>query len=105
MTLPRDFTKQEKIVQQCLDITGLRYDNQVEIGKYTVDFYIDELKMVIEADGVYGHLRKRDKLRDKQLQETGVEYIVHIKSHTQKGVAKEIWQALNKLEQSVTDEA
>ncbi len=99
MTLPRDFTEQEKIVQKCLDVTGLRYDNQVEFGKYTVDFFVAELDMVIEADGVYGHLRKRDKIRDSELRELGVKHIVHVQNTTQKGIAKEIWQALDKLEQ------
>ena len=32
MTLPRDYTQQEKLVEQCLQVTGLRYDNQVEFG-------------------------------------------------------------------------
>ena len=98
MTLPRDYTEQEKIVQKCLDETGLRYDNQVEFDKYTVDFYIDELKMVVEADGVYGHLQKRDRLRDEKLYSLGIEHVVHIKSKTHKGVYNEIWQALDKLE-------
>jgi len=99
MTLPKDFTEQEKVVQKCLDVTGLRYDNQVEFGKYTVDFFIAELDMVIEADGVYGHLKKRDRIRDSDLHKLGVKHIVHITNTTQKGIAKEIWQALDKLEQ------
>ena len=82
MTLPRDYTKQEKLVEQCLDVTGLRYDNQVEFGKYTVDFYIDEIKTVVEADGIYGHLKKRDRKRDAELYKLGVEHIIHIKEKT-----------------------
>lgn len=97
MTLPRDYTQQEKLVEQCLQVTGLRYDNQVEFGKYTVDFYIDEIKTVVEADGVYGHLRKRDRKRDNELYESGVKHIIHIKEKTHQRICEELWQALDKL--------
>ena len=98
MTLPRDNTKQEKLVEQCLDVTGLRYGNQVEFGKYTVDFYIDEIKTVVEADGIYGHLKKRDRKRDAELYKLGVEHIIHIKEKTHQKICEELWQALDKLE-------
>jgi len=105
MTLPKDFTQQEVFVQKYLDKTGLRYANQVEFGQYTVDFYVAELNLVIEADGVYGHLRKRDKRRDEHLQELGIKYIIHVKEKTYKKIEETLWQELNKLEQLGVDEA
>ena len=47
---------------------------------YTADFYIPEIQMVIEADGIYGHLKKRDVKRDADIMRIyGVENILHIK--------------------------
>jgi len=88
--LPRDFTKQENIIAECLSDLGLRYTEQYEIYPYTADFYIPELRMIIEADGTYGHFKKRDLKRDAKLQEyNDVEYILHIKEDTRKAI-KEI---------------
>ena len=65
--LPRDYTIQENLIAEELSTLGLRYDQQVEVYPYTVDFFVPELGMIIEADGVYGHLRKRDVQRDGDL--------------------------------------
>ena len=67
MLSPRDYTKQENLIADQLSEFGLRYDQQVPINQYTADFYVPELGMVIEADGVYGHLRKRDMYRDSEI--------------------------------------
>ena len=37
---PRDFTKQENIIAECLDDFGLRYEQQYDFPPYTVDIYI-----------------------------------------------------------------
>jgi len=96
--LPKDYTAQENLIAECLSEYGLRYDQQYEFWPYTADFYIPELKMVIEADGRHGHFRKNDVKRDKGLLKlVGIEYIIHIRETT-KGKIKEIlWQELNKL--------
>ena len=100
MTLPRDFTEQELLIAQCLGDFGLRYDEQVYYHPYTVDFYIPEIKMVVEADGVYGHLSKRDAIRDKALLLLeDVEYIIHIKEKTIEKIKDKLWLELNKLSQ------
>ena len=52
---PRDYTDQENLIADCLSKFGMRYDQQVYYHPYIVDFYIPEIKMVVEADGVYGH--------------------------------------------------
>ena len=101
MLLPKDYTEQENKIAEILSDLGLRYDQQVGFGKYTVDFHIKELGMVIEADGIYGHLRKRDVLRDTNLQSfPGIEYIIHIKENTKRGIKDVLWQVLNKLTDS-----
>lgn len=60
---------------------GIRFSRQEPIGKYTVDFYVEDLKIAIEADGIYGHNIKADRIRDAELKELGVFQIWHIKSH------------------------
>ena len=37
---------------------------------------------MIEADGVYGHLRKADRKRDSELMSLGVKDIFHIRDTT-----------------------
>ena len=98
MILPRDYTPQENIIAECLSEFGLRYDQQVEFAPYTADFHIAELYMVIEADGKYGHLRKRDIKRDDFLsKQVGIEYILHIREFTKERIKETLWQGLNKL--------
>ena len=96
--LPRDYTKQENIIAQVLSELGLRYDTQVPINQYTADFFVPELGMIIEADGIYGHFKKRDIKRDADLMRIyGVKNILHIKENSKVGVQDTLWQALNKL--------
>ena len=99
--LPKDYTKQENLIAECLSEFGLRYEQQYEFWPYTVDFYIPELYMVIEADGKYGHLSKRDVRRDVYLSKReDVKYILHIRLLTKKSIKETLWQGLNKLETS-----
>ena len=39
---PKDYTKQEQLIAAELSRLGLRYDQQVEVNPYTVDFFIPE---------------------------------------------------------------
>ena len=95
---PKDYTKQENIIADCLDKAGLRHAPQYEIFPYTVDFYIPELKIVIEADGKMGHLKKRDKKRDAYLiEQFDVNYVLHIKEITKEKIEEKLWQELSKL--------
>ena len=94
---PKDYTDQENIIADCLSGFGLRYEQQQSFWPYTVDFYIPELKMVVEADGKYGHLRKRDAKRDIVVgKRDEVEYILHIRKFTKEGIKDILWQELNK---------
>ena len=97
--LPRDYTAQENIIAECLSEFGLRYEQQNEFWPYTPDFYIPELKMIIEADGKYGHLRKRDVKRDIELgRNENVVYILHIRESTKEKIKETLWHGLNNLE-------
>jgi len=99
MVLPRDYTAQENLIADCLSEFGLRYEQQYKVWPYTVDFYISELKMVIEADGIYGHLRKNDLKRDKGLLKVDIiEHIIHIREKTKEKIKEILWQELNKLD-------
>ena len=98
--LPKDYTAQENIIVDCLSEFGLRYDEQHVFWPYTVDFYIPELKMVIEADGTYGHLRKNDTKRDEGLLKVEeIEHVIHIRERTKEKIKEILWQELNKLGQ------
>mgnify|MGYP003132535268 FL=1 len=96
---PRDYTEQEQIIARCLDEFGLRYEQQAYYHPYIIDFYIPEIKMAVEADGVYGHLSKRDRKRDKDLLSLeDIEYIIHIKETTLEKIRELLWQELTKLD-------
>ena len=98
--LPRDFTDQENLIAECLSEFGLRYSQQHDFFPYTADFYIPDIGMIIEADGVHGHLKKRDVKRDTfLLKQDDVEYLLHIKDSTKSKIKETLWQGLNKLEQ------
>ena len=95
---PRDYTQQERLVAECLEDFGLRYEQQYDFFPYTVDFYIPEINMVVEADGKYGHLSKRDMKRDfSLLNKHEVSYILHIRYFTRERIKQTLWQGLNKL--------
>ena len=51
--LPRDYTKQEELIAEELSTLGLRYDQQVDVYPYTVDFFVSDVGLIIEADGIY----------------------------------------------------
>ena len=96
---PRDYTKQENIIADCLSEFGIRYEQQYSFYPYLVDFFIPDIRMVIEADGIYGHLRKRDVKRDIELgRNENVVYILHIRESTKEKIKETLWHGLNNLE-------
>ena len=95
---PKDFTPQEHIISRVLDDFGIRYDQGSFFLRYVVDFWVADIGMIIEADGVYGHLKKRDIKRDMALmQHPSIKYVLHVKDTTYDTVKETLWQALNKL--------
>lgn len=85
----RNHTPQEKLVRRILEENGLLYQYQMDIGQYTVDFYLPELEVIVEADGVFGHLKKRDKQRDSTLATMGYQTVWHLKETTISGLRDE----------------
>ena len=68
------------------------------IVSFPSNFYIPEIKMVIEADGKMGHLKKSDKKRDSYLiKQFDVEHVIHSKDFTKEKIEKKLWQELSKL--------
>ena len=61
----------------------------MDIGQYTVAFYLPELEVIVEADGVFGHLKKRDKQRDSMLAAMGYQKVWHLKETTISGLRNE----------------
>jgi len=78
---PKSGTKQEKKISDILKEFGLRFQEQVTIGNYWVDFLIQDVPYVVEADGFYGHFKKADSIRDEKLKEFGIKKIIHIKTN------------------------
>jgi very-short-patch-repair endonuclease len=95
------WTDQEKLVQRCIEEAGLRYITQAYFGKYAVDFYLPELNVGIEADGPFGHLKKRDEKRDEDLKNQGLHDIIHFKENTLESIRTKLWQELNRLNQEL----
>ena len=95
---PKDYTQQESLIAQALDEFGIRYEQQYPVSKYTLDFYIPDIKMGVEADGIYGHFRKRDVKRDFELMMyPNIESILRIDGTIYTEIKETLWQALNKL--------
>ena len=105
MTLPpRDYTEQENLIAKSLDDFGMRYQEQADFFPYTVDFFIPDVGMIIEADGYYGHLAKRDAKRDEYLgNHKDVDIIVHIKEKTKETIKERVWQELNRLSDPIRE--
>ena len=54
------------------------------------------VKAVVEADGVYGHLGKRDRKRDSDLLDLeDIDYVIHIKEKTNEKIKEQLWFELN----------
>ncbi len=75
--LRRRETGAEKLAWQVLrnrNIKGLKFRRQHQIGSYIVDFYCNELKLIIELDGGI-HLdpeqKEKDRHRDDYLRSSG----------------------------------
>jgi very-short-patch-repair endonuclease len=85
----RDNTPQEKLLKKVIEENGLLYEYQVRMGQYTIDFFLPELDVIIEADGVFGHLNKRDRKRDADLGDMGYSLVWHLKEQTLSGLRDE----------------
>ena len=61
----------ENKLSEAMAKLGLRYEEQVRLGKFTADFVVKEggTSLVVEADGAEFHDAEVDKLRDKEILE------------------------------------
>jgi very-short-patch-repair endonuclease len=75
--LRRDQTKAERLTWGILrdrQTHGLKFRRQVPIDEYIVDFYCDEMRIIVELDGDVHETpaqKVRDEKRDKRLRELG----------------------------------
>ncbi len=57
---------------------GIRFNRQVPMLDYIVDFYCKELKIIIEIDGeshTYEEAPEKDKIRQQRIEEYGVTFL------------------------------
>jgi very-short-patch-repair endonuclease len=52
------------------------------------------MNVIIEADGPFGHLAKRDIKRDDDLINMGFTEVWHLKEKTYKDIKERLWQEL-----------
>ncbi|MBC8488489.1 MAG: DUF559 domain-containing protein [Bacteroidetes bacterium] len=66
----------EAIMRKAIEHQGIFYFQEYQFGRYTADFYLPVHFIVIECDGDYWHssnyAKKRDKAKDKALNELGI---------------------------------
>ncbi len=69
-------TPDEQILWQCLRgrrLCGAKFRRQHNIGRFIVDFYCDEARLVIEVDGgVHNQKKEQDAERDACLTASGL---------------------------------
>ena len=97
----RNGTTQEKLVQRCIEELGLRYVEQAKFGQYEVDFLLTELDVVVEADGPFGHLAKRDARRDQDLIDMGIAEVWHFREKTLQDIKERLCQELNRYQNQI----
>lgn len=76
--LRKNSTDTEKYLWKYLrgrQLEGFKFRRQQPIGKYIVDFINLERKIIIEVDGGQHLENKKDKLRDRWLEEQGYEVL------------------------------
>ena len=77
--LRKNMTKEERhLWYDFLRTHSVRFSRQKIIGKYIVDFYSAELKLVIELDGSQHYEetgKQQDALRDEYLQSYGLDIL------------------------------
>lgn len=68
----RSMTLEETLVWQALrkSALGVRFNRQVPIGPYIVDFVARSLRLIVEIDGSH-HRRSVDGIRDRWLEDRG----------------------------------
>ena len=79
--LRKDMTKAEKILWERLrrrQIKGKRFLRQFSVGKYVIDFYCQELKLVIEVDGEVHYSNEQmeyDRFRQTEIENFRIRFL------------------------------
>lgn len=99
----KDFTHQEELTEGLLTEFGLRFEQQWKVPgtNYLADFYIEEIKMVLECDGPVGHLKKADEERTKNILASAPDMVTtvgRVDATTKSGLREQLWRVLNELE-------
>lgn len=70
-------TNFERAVRFAIETTGYFFEQEVQFGRYSADFYLPTVKIVIEADGDYWHVSRKDSNRrkDEFLRQKGISVI------------------------------
>lgn len=81
----------ERLVREELQRRGVFFDQEVEFGRWTVDFYLPMHQAVIEADGTYWHSLERakrtDQRKDAYLRSLGIEVFRFTEAEIKRDVA------------------
>ncbi len=71
----RGETSIEKKIRECLQQFHIKFRQEAKIGRYHADFLIENMRIIIECDGVYWHSLKhsydRDRKKDLFLKQKG----------------------------------
>lgn len=82
----------EEKMRKILQKTGVEFEREYKFGRFRADFFIKKLKLVIECDGEYWHMREiqkdRDRRKDRYLKELGYK-ILRLSGHTILGSSNE----------------
>ncbi len=77
--LRKNQTDPEKVLWECLRhrrLNGIKFRRQVAIGRYIVDFYAHERRLVIELDGeIHRRQREYDELRVEEIKARELEIL------------------------------
>lgn len=96
------FTPAEAILWSVIKSKNLKYKfrRQYSIGRYVVDFYSPELKLVVEVDGGYHKsqdMKEYDPIRQEFIESLGLKVL----RFSDEEVAKSLTKVLNKIEQKI----
>jgi len=65
----------EKKVRNSLMKLHINFTQEFQIERYSIDFFLPDLNICLEADGIYWHDPAKDAKRDKKLRKLGYKII------------------------------
>jgi len=96
-------TNPEKIIWQKLrdrQIGEFKFRRQHNIGKFIVDFYCDEIKLIIEIDGdIHAYQKEHDQKRQFFLENRGLKVIRYTNNEVRANLTGVLENILRKCEE------